>query len=192
MKQKLAKVIRVITTPPIFAALLCTLLYFLLPGSFASGTHYLLGLIFLTAFPIAAYPLAAIIPVFRNKGRDGERTLALILSVGGYIGGFVTAMCFDGAAVEQVLFGTYLFSGITLAVCTLLHCKASGHTCGCSGPIALLAMFVSPWFLLGYPLLTPIVWASKKLGRHSMGQLVVGAIIPVVMLFFCRAEFLLR
>ena len=187
MKEKIAKVIRVLTTPPIFAALLCTLLYGLLPGSFASGVHYVLALVFLTALPLLAYPVA-----LRRKGRDGQRNLALVFSVLGYIGGFVMAICFGGAAVERVMFGTYLFSGVSLAVCTLLHLKASGHTCGCSGPIALLAMFVSPWFLLGYPLLTPIVWASKRLGRHSTSQLVIGAVIPVVMLLLCRAEFFLK
>ena len=190
MKEKLAKVIRVLTTPPIFAALLCTLLYLLLPDSFASGTHYILALCFLTALPLLAYPVAALMPPLKRKGRDGQRNLALVFSVLGYIGGFVMAVGFDGAAVEKVMFGTYLFSGVSLAICTALHLKASGHTCGCSGPIALLALFVSPWFLLGYPLLTPIVWASKKLGRHSTAQLVAGAVIPVLMLLLCRAEFI--
>ena len=55
MKEKIAKVIRVLTTPPIFAALLCTLLYGLLPGSFASGVHYVLALVFLTALPLAVH-----------------------------------------------------------------------------------------------------------------------------------------
>lgn len=192
MKEKFAKVIRIITTPPIFAALLCTLLHLLLPESFASALHYALALCFLTVLPMLAYPVASLVPALRRKGRDGQRNLALVFSVLGYIGGFVMAVGFGGAAVEKVMFGTYLFSGVSLAVCTALHLKASGHTCGCSGPIALLAIFVSPWFLLGYLLLTPIVWASRRLGRHSTAQLVVGAVIPVVMLLLCRAEFILK
>ena len=190
MKEKIAKVIRVLTTPPIFAALLCTLLYGLLSGSFASGVHYVLALVFLTALPLLAYPVAALIPALRRKGRDGQRNLALVFSVLGYIGGFVMAIGFGGAAVEKVMFGTYLFSGVSLAVCTLLHLKASGHTCGCSGPIAALSIFINPWFLVGYVLLTPIIWSSIRLKRHTALQLLAGCVIPVLAMLICRAQFL--
>ncbi len=192
MSKKIAKMIRVLTNAPIFAAVLCTLLYLLLPDGFASGGHYAAALGFLTVLPLLAYPIAALIPALRRKGRDGQRNLALVFSVLGYIGGFAFTMLAGGTTTEKVLFGTYLFSGVALALCTLLHFKASGHTCGCSGPIAMLAVFVSPWFLFGYPLLTPIIWSSRKLGRHTATQLLAGAIIPIVMMFLCRAEFLLR
>lgn len=190
MKKHFAKVVRVLTTPPILAALLCTLLFLLYDGSFATTGHYLAALGFLTGLPLLAYPLAVLIPALRRKGRDGQRNLALIFSVLGYVGGFVFAM-FGGTAVEKVLFGTYLLSGVALAVCTLLHFKASGHTCGCSGPLAMLAMCVSPWFLCGYPLLMPIVWSSKALGRHTGAQLFIGALIPVLAMLVCRAQFML-
>lgn len=36
MKKIFAKFVRILTAPPIFAALLCVFLYLLLPGSFAS------------------------------------------------------------------------------------------------------------------------------------------------------------
>ena len=87
-------------------------------------------------------------------------------------------------------FGTYLISGTTLAVCTLLHFKASGHTCGCSGPIAALSIFINPWFLVGYVLLTPIIWSSIRLKRHTALQLLAGCVIPVLAMLICRAQFL--
>lgn len=189
-KEKLAKVIRVITTAPFFAALLCTLVYLLVDNSFASVWHYLAAIGFLTVLPLLSYPVAWIIPKLRAKGRDGERNLALVFSVLGYIGGLLFALLAGGTWIEKVLFSTYLCSGAALAVCTLLHFKASGHTCGCSGPIAMLAVFVSPWFLLCYPLITPIIWSSRKLGRHTPAQLVVGAVIPVLAMFFFRAQFM--
>lgn len=191
MSKRFAKVLRIIMTPPVFAAILCSLLYFLLPAGFSSAAHYLAALGFLTVLPLLAYPVAALIPALRKKGRDGQRNLALVFSVAGYIGGFLFALLADGTVTERVLFGTYLCSGIALAVCTLLHFKASGHTCGCSGPIAMLSLYISPWFLLCYPLLTLTVWSSRKLGRHTPAQLFVGAMIPVVMMLLCRAEFML-
>lgn len=190
LKDKFAKAIRILTTAPIFALILCTLLYFLLNGAFASLKHYLAAIFFLTVLPVLAYPVAAIIPPLRKKGRDGQRNLAIAFSVLGYIGGFLYAILGGGAAVEKVLFGTYLISGVTLAVCTLLHYKASGHACGCSGPVAMLSVFVCPWFLFGYLLLTPVIWSSMKLKRHTATQLLVGSVIPVLAMLICRAQFL--
>lgn len=190
LKDKFAKAIRILTTAPIFALVLCTLLYFLLNGAFASLKHYLAAIFFLTVLPMLAYPVAAIIPPLRKKGRDGQRNLAIAFSVLGYIGGFLYAILGGGAAVEKVLFGTYLISGVTLAVCTLLHYKASGHACGCSGPVAMLSVFVCPWFLFGYLLLTPVIWSSMKLKRHTATQLLVGSVIPVLAMLICRAQFL--
>lgn len=190
MKEKTAKIIRILTTAPVFAAILCSLLYALVPGSFASAGHYLAALGFLAALPLLAYPISCAIAPLRRKGRDGQRDLAVAFSVAGYIGGFLFAMLGGGTTTEKVLFGTYLISGVGIAVCTLLHFKASGHSCGCSGPIAMLALYANPWFLIGYVLLTPIFWASKKLGRHSAAQLFAGAAIPVLAMLLCRLIFL--
>ncbi|MBO2526948.1 MAG: hypothetical protein CW335_02025, partial [Clostridiales bacterium] len=169
---------------------LCSLLYALLPDGFASVWHYLAALGLLAAAPLLAYPISYAIPSLRKKGRDGQRNLAVAFSVAGYIGGFLFAMLCGGTTTEKVLFGTYLISGVGIAVCTLLRFKASGHTCGCSGPIAMLALYANPWFLIGYLLLTPIFWASKKLGRHSAAQLFAGAAIPVLAMLLCRLIFL--
>lgn len=190
LKKCTAKVIRILTTAPVFAALLCTLLYVLVPNSFASPLHYVLALGYLSVLPVLAYPISAAIPALRRKGRDGQRNLAIVLSICGYLGGFLTALLLDGTPTECVLFGTYLCSGTLLALCTVFHFKASGHACGCSGPNAMLSLFVSPWFMLGYLLLTPIFWASRKLGRHSVPQLLVGTAIPVLALFANYAMFI--
>lgn len=190
MKEKFAKLLRVLTTAPIFAGILCTLLYALVDGSFASLKHYLMAIFFLTALPTLAYPVSAIIPALRRKGRNGQRNLAIVFSVLGYIGGFLFALLARGTSTEKVLFGTYLISGCALAVCTCMHYKASGHACGCSGPVAMLSVYICPWFLFGYLLLTPVIWSSVKLKRHTVSQLLVGSVIPVLALLICRAHFL--
>ena len=55
MKQKFAQAVRILTTPPVFSALMCTLLYVLVPGSFASLGHYLLAIVCLSLLPVLAY-----------------------------------------------------------------------------------------------------------------------------------------
>ena len=94
-------------------------------------------------------------------------------------------MLTDCTKIETVIYGTYLISGLALAVCTGLHFKASAHTCGCSGPIVGLSYFVSPWFMLGYFLLAAVIWASVRLKRHSAAQLIGGSVIPVAALLGC-------
>lgn len=185
MKQKIAKLIRVLTIPPVFAALLCSLLYWRVDGAYASGGHYLAALCFLSFLPLMSYPVSAVIPQFRRDKRKWERTLGLIFSVAGYIGGALFVWFTDAAPIETVIYGTYLLSGLALAICTALHFKASAHTCGCSGPIAGLTYFISPWFLLGYILLSVIIWASIRLKRHSSWQLMGGTLIPVLALLLC-------
>ena len=190
MKKIFAKFVRILTAPPIFAALLCVFLYLLLPGSFASPVHFALALGFLTALPLLAYPISALIPALRRKGRDGQRDLAVVFSVIGYVGGILFALLFDGAPTELVLFGTYVLSGVAIGIGTLAGFKISGHTCGCSGPLAMLATFVSPWFLAGYLLLPFIFWSSRCLGRHSAAQLLTGAALPVLAMVLCQIAFL--
>ena len=182
MNEKTAKSIRVFTVPPIFAAILCALLYWLVDGAYPNGIHCLVMLFTLSILPLMSYPLCAIIPSLRKQGRKAERTLGLIFSVAGYIGGFLFALLTSGTTIELVVYSTYLLSGVMLAICTVCHFKASAHTCGCSGPVAALSVLVSPWFLLGYLLVGVVIWASVQLKRHSRTQLVAGSLIPVLSL----------
>ena len=141
--------------------------------------HYLLAIVCLSLLPVLAYPVSYLIPALRRGGRKTQRNLALVFSVLGYLIGFLAAVLDDGAAMEKVVFGTYLISGTTLAVCTLLHFKASAHACGVVGPVAILTYYVSPFALLGLMLLVPVFVASVRMKRHTVPQLVVGSLIPV-------------
>ena len=182
MNEKAAKSIRVFTVPPIFAAVLCALLYWQVDGAYTNGIHCLVMVFTLSVLPLMSYPLCAIIPALRRQGRKAERTMGLIFSVAGYIGGFAFALLTPSTTVELVIYGTYLLSGVMLAICTVCRFKASAHTCGCSGPVAALSVFVSPWFLLGYLLVGAVMWASVQLKRHSRTQLMAGSLIPVLSL----------
>lgn len=185
MKQKLAKAIRVVTVPPVFAGLLCVILYARTEGAFSSPGHFLAAVFFLGVLPVLSYPVCAAVPALREKGRKAERNMGLIFSVAGYVCGAAFCRLTGGTAMERLIYGTYLVSGLGLAICTLAHFRASAHACGCSGPIMLLAVYVSPWFLLGYILLGAVMWASRSLDRHSPGQLIGGSAVPVLAMGLC-------
>lgn len=200
-KEKLAKTTRVLTTPPVFALVLCTVGFFATRTDFSVTLRYFADVFFLTVLPLAAYPIAFLIYLQKrlrkeqgevgfqpddhenedDSRRKTERNLSLCFSVVGYVCGFVIAML-GGSSFERTVFATYLSSAIIIAASTAFGFKISGHACGCSGPIATATLFISPWFAFGYALLFPIFRSSILLKRHTLLQLLLGSILPVAFL----------
>lgn len=174
----LAKGVRVLTVPPLMAAALLLILR-AGKGYFSQGALYW-ALFFLTFLPLASYGVWAAIPPLRRRGRDAQRSLAVIFSVAGYLGVALYGVLAARPVEEQIVFFTYLISGALIALFSFVfHIKSSGHACGVSGPTAMLAYRVSPWFLLGYLLLIPVWQSSLRLKRHTAGELLLGALFPV-------------
>lgn len=181
--KKFFYAMRILTVAPIIAAITFSILFFVSPEFSGGIINYLLGLLFITVLPLLAYPLQPVIPKFKDKGRDGQRYLAIIMSVLGYIGGSICAFALKMPAHMKILFLTYLISGIIILVFSkVIKYKASGHACGVSGPVAFLTYTYGPVALLGLPLLALVFWSSLKMDRHKWGELIAGSIIPVASL----------
>ncbi len=186
---KAAHIVRILTTAPIAAGALTLILYYRVPGAFLNGAHAALALFFLCALPLFSYPVSALVPSIRKKGRDGQRKLAIVFSVIGYALGFAACMLLGGAPLEKAMFLTYLLSGTGIALTTLLHFKASGHACGVAGPIFLLAYALGPkWYALVL-LLALVFWSSLRLERHTLPQLIGGSVIPLIALMISLSVF---
>ena len=78
--NKLSKLIRRFTVPPVFAATLLITIYVAFPHYYGNAWHLIGGLAFLTVLPTLAYPLQRYFPHFKDKGREGKRSLAMIFS----------------------------------------------------------------------------------------------------------------
>ncbi len=181
--KKICFACRILTVAPIIAAATFSILHFVSPEYTGGLVNYLLGLLFITVLPLLAYPLQPVIPKFKDKGREGQRYLAIIMSVFGYIGGIICAFALKMPDRMQVLFLTYFVSGILILVFSkVIKFKASGHACGVAGPIAYLVYIYGPIALLGLPLLAVVFWASRGINRHKWGELITGSIIPVAAL----------
>lgn len=178
--KTLAKFIRVVTVAPFMACLLFTLLYWKDPSDMTDLPHYLWSVFFYTLLPLLAYPASWLLPGIRQGGRTSQRKLAIIFSVVGYIGGVTYLALWGGTGAEWLVYLTYAGSGITIALFSFaFRFKASGHTCGVSGPVAMLAHLLgAPWLAL-YLLVAAVFWASLQMKRHTVGQLVAGGAIPV-------------
>lgn len=179
---KFAKAVRIATLAPIIAFILVTLVYFLIPASFGV-TEYILAIVFLTVLPLLGYPLQPFIPKFRDKGREGQRNLAMLMAVIGYVLGIVFALCMNVTGILLVIYLTYLFSGLIMVLFNkVLKIRASGHACGFAGPLAVIICLFGAWAYTGLALLVLVFWACLKMKRHTLSQLFIGSLIPVLAL----------
>ncbi len=176
--------IRKITVPPVFATLLLVLLYLVHPTYFGSIWQLWEGILFLAILPILAYPLQKYIPKFKDKGRDGQRTLAMIFSFVGYSAGTVTAFVCRVPKELKLIYLEYLLCGIAILIFNkLFKRKVSGHTCGIVGPVLLLIYF-EQWIaaIAGALLIVPVYISGVRTKRHTPKQLIGGSIIPLAVL----------
>jgi len=168
-KNKLSFFIRKITVPPVFAAALLIIAYCMYPHYFGAVGQLFGGLAFLCVLPLLAYPLQKFIPHFRDKGRDGQRSLAMIFSAVGYLLGTLTAFLTGAPDELKILYLEYLLCGIAMLVLNkVFQLKASGHACGIVGPVLLMLyfrMFIPA--VVGMFLILPVYVSSLKTKRHT-------------------------
>ncbi len=178
--KKICYAARILTVAPVLAIATFSILHFVSPEITGSTLNYILGIAFIAVFPLLAYPLQPILPYFKKKGRDGQRNLAIYMSVFGYIGGIIFAFALRMPDKIQALFLTYFISGVLIFIFNkVLKVKASGHACGVAGPIAFLTYIYGPVALLGLPLLALVYWASLRMDRHKISELAIGTAIPI-------------
>jgi hypothetical protein len=181
--EKTAKIIREITVAPAMALLMLIIIYIGKPDTFGSITSFICSILFLTVLPIMAYPLQKYIPGFKDRGREGQRSLAMIFAVSGYILGCIANIFLSAPKLMWIIYLEYLFSGILILIFNkCFHLSASGHACGVVGPIALLIFFGIPALLPGMFVTAGVYFSSLKIKRHNIKQLIGGTIIPVVVI----------
>ena len=181
--SKLAKLVRTLTLAPIMAAVTLTILYVCTTDVFQSVLEYMGAIAFLVILPILAYPLQPFIPSYKEKGREGQRQLAIVMAVLGYIGGIIVAVSTSIPEKQKIIYFMYFFSGILIMVFNkVIKVRASGHACGVVGPVAILTYCMGPLALFGLIVLVVVYWASLKMERHTISQLFWGSAIPVVAL----------
>lgn len=177
--------IRKITVPPVFAILFLLTLYGFYPAYFNGLFQLICGLFFLGVLPLLGYPLQKYIPHFKDKGREGQRTLAMIFSMAGYLLGTLVSFVWKSSAELHIVYFLYLLCGVTIFVFNKgFHLKASGHACGITGPFVLFVnfgMYIPA--IIAALIIIPVMISSVKTKRHTGGQLLGGSLIA----FGCMA-----
>lgn len=179
------KCIRILTLAPVMAIVSLILLFLIHPVIFANGIQDLIiSIFFLGIMPLLAYPLQPFLPKFKDQGRNGQRQLAILMAVAGYICGFVYTQIRHTPWDLLLIFLEYLLSGLLILVFNKgLKIKASGHACGVAGPLCYLFYFIGTKSLWVLPVLLLVYWSSLKMKRHTPSELLWGSLIPCVSLF---------
>ncbi len=189
--DKLAKVIRMLTVAPVMACVLLVTLFLAAPEVYGRTADFVCALVFLTILPVLAYPMQPILPGYRDRGREGQRSLAMVFAVSGYVLGCLVNLFLRAPQAMWIIYLEYLLSGgLILLFNKCFHVKASAHACGVAGPCALLLHFHVPALIPGIAALALTWWASLKMKRHTASQLAGGTVIPVAVL--CLLALLFR
>lgn len=184
MKKSL-KIIRILTVAPIMAFLLFTLTYIFRNQYFDSIWQYIYSVFCLTVLPLLAYPLQRFIPGFKDRGREGQRSLAIIFSVVGYVLCCIFGLIFTQSKELWIIILTYLFSGVVIFVSSkVFKFKISGHACGVFGPVSVLFYFgLYIPAIIGIGIMALVYYASLKSGRHTIYELISGTVLPAILMF---------
>lgn len=189
MKNAVAKIMRILTVPPLLVGWMVLFLY-VKTDLFSYLWEALLVLLFLAVIPALAYPLQPILPGFRGKGRSGQRKLAMILSCAGYVAGVIVGYAMRVGSEVQMIFNTYLLSVFVLVLLNCFHVRASGHACSVSGPLLFLCVYGHYTVILPCVLIAGMVtWSSLVLKRHTVKELILGASVSVTSFVLMRLIF---
>ena len=182
--EKVFKFIRRITIPPVFAASLLLIVYIVHTSYFGSIWHFVGALFFLSVLPTLAYPMQKYISKYKDRGREGQRSLAMIFSFVGYLLGTATAFIASAPIGPKIIYLEYLLCGIGMLLLNKgFKIKASGHACGIVGPVLLFVYFgLYIPAIIGAALILPVYISSVRTKQHTLSQLIGGSTIPVVVL----------
>ncbi|MCR5168217.1 MAG: hypothetical protein K6C13_13550 [Oscillospiraceae bacterium] len=180
-KEKAAKLIRILTIPPIMITLLLLILGFNKRELFGDVSDIVVMVVLLGIFPVLAYPLQKVIPKLNDEGRNGQRKLAFIMTMIGYTAAFIWAIVSRASTGIMLICSTYFLSVAILSACNLLHFKASGHSCSLTGPFVFLLYFLGKAVVIPLTIVaSAVIWSSVTLKRHTVPQLIGGIAACVI------------
>ncbi|MFW5786019.1 MAG: phosphatidic acid phosphatase [bacterium] len=134
-----------------------------------------------------ALPLAAVVYLARRGVVDSidvsdrtKRAVPLALAILSYAAGFAILSRIGAPELARGLMLCYATNTLVVAVITLWW-KISIHAVGTAGPLVAVAAAFGPWVLPAF-LLLPIISAARvSLQRHTVGQVVAGSLLGVVL-----------
>ena len=174
----LALVGRVVTLPAVLALAVLITFYFARPEIYLRSYELFLSILFLLICPVLAYPIAKLIPVLREQGREGARNTAFITSMVGYLGAVTYTHLASSSKELCFIAETYFFSALLLFICNkAVGIRASAHSCGASGAAILFGAVMGGFaWLIALAVFLFSLWSSLSLRRHDGKEFIFGAL----------------
>lgn len=180
-KERIAKVIRVLSVPPIMVSVFILILPSHKKYIFTHVSQIIIMILLLGIISALAYVLSDMIPAIKIKGREGQRKLAFITTLIGYTVSLLWAVITGVNNDLMFICLMYFTLVLLLTICNKgLHFRASGHASSFTGPLILTIYF------MGWKVIIPalfitilIVWSSVYLKRHTLKELAGGMIVSV-------------
>lgn len=182
MKEKFAKGIRSITAPPVLITVFILVLAEKSDGTILNGLQCGISIICLGIIPILAYPMQRCMPKYKNEGRKGQRKLAFIFTLTGYVLAWFYGVISKTNEEVMLVYTTFLLAAFLLSLCNaVIKVRASGHMCSVAAPMMLLIYFLGWKAAIPCLLVVCMVsWSSISLKRHSVQELAAGMCIGIV------------
>lgn len=178
MKEKTAKIIRIITIPPIEAMVMLLILYRLKQEEFGNLGNLLMAVLFLTVIPICSYPIAS-----RKRGeqdmRNNQRNMAFIFNFLSYLAAMLIGYCVGCTRMLQWILNGYFLAVLILTIVNkVFKIRASGHACSCTFPYLILSYYFGGYVtVICLILYLAEFWASVELKRHTTKEFLGGTIV---------------
>ena len=143
MKNIFAKIIRIISIPPIMITFLLVILNTTRPDIFRNNVEVLTSIILLGIVPVLAYPFQLLSSSLEDVDRTMQRKLAFIFSLIGYSAALLWAILVHTSKELLMICATYFTSVVILTFFNkVLKKRASGHACSITGPLVFLIYLV--------------------------------------------------
>ena len=174
----LAHIIRIISVPPVMVGILLVLLFTLREDVMTTPAEFIVSLTGLTILPVLAYPVSMAIPAIREKGREGQRSLAMYFSTVGYVGVFIYGLAAHVGTGLMHIYAGYLFSVVIILLGNkVFKVRISGHACSVSGPLVYSGYFLGfGGIIVGAVCWVAILWASLVMKRHTLREFIFGTL----------------
>ena len=181
-----AKIIRILTLPPVMVGALLLLLC-LRDDVYSTPMDFVATFFGLSILPVLSYPVQIVIPALHRGGRKAQRSLAFVFSFFGYAFALLwTCLC---SAPTNLIYVTAVYS-LSLVILTAINCltpfHASGHACSLMGPLVLAGCFIGPIAILpSIALYTASLAASLYMKRHTLPEFILGSISSLLAAALC-------
>lgn len=184
---QIAKIIRIVSAPPIMTCILLLYLKTYYNNVFVSSESFIASIVSFVLLPILAYPIHLLISKRKKDDRNNQRKFAFIFTLVGYsLLALYSLLSTQTEEYKLIVFSYFLSLIILIIFNKLLHFKASGHAASSIGSLIFIVFFQGIKALVPCIIVTLLIqWASIQTKRHTHNQFVVGILIFLGSFIMC-------